>query len=961
MTGHVPFDATTDWANPYCGNTSNDPLVDKLIGNAYHVVRTVYCNLGNLKLLYDYLTTHGMVVGVQSEAELKALPKQFAKFARIYNFASTGDRQVTDYLYVDDDASGIKPDDPTLTGSWIKVAVSGSTGGGEGGGEGAYIPYVYQNGSATGGETSFKVPDGTVGVPFLIINGSVQYVGYGFTYAPATATVTLSNPLTQGDEVVALTTAVPANPDNPDIPGWVQVNWLYNNGSAVGGEQVITVPYSFKDVPAVYKNGLRLYKGLQSNSYVIDPDTHTITMTEILAQGDRVIVTLGGESETLTVTDRTLQEVARSSNVKDTDVVLSTTTNLVITGKKVIYDVVAQKSWGLPTLPPNAYIVKVEGDKLTYNPGNVTVTLLPSPGSQESIDLVKTDVANLSLVVARVFGNVSSMVAYDVKPGSAYQTLGYFGMGDSGGATYYVTAPAGTAPDGYGEFVASNGNYIRLLHTEPTDVIYGVVSDPVFVAATAWNNRQRVQSMLRNLRFNKSRIVTKEAWYLSSLYIERDNYELTIEPWVNMYSGYDDASIPESLTAQSGGFITIAKFFDADNGDFIPWRPTDTRVNQPISNVTVNLNGFITTVYKASHTNPNNNNAIGGFKCRNCRIVGTGGILGSDHRAVNWDGDDTYAHNMGGNSNCHIDLGIIQNVVDNCVHVVGDKNNAYESGPMVENNTVNVKRISTMLAGGYGDPQVVRVTNHVGTCEIDIGEYVGNSSLKPALLVTVNSSSVALKIGYVLNVSKLAYVQGTLDVDVEASYVYGTPIGIQRAVHTITPRHISLHGILATDSNFAIAYSSLATANQILKLSIYNNVFSYTPANFAFIALGTAGTGPVFEDIHDNPYPSTWTGTAVNQLNTITNGWLNLRAAAGLTTYALNLRPGGAFPYKTITVMITDGSVRRSVEIDVRTRQLTTGDVNFVMGASVLTTAISGNTLTLTLNTGTLQVVVLHN
>lgn len=419
MTGHVPFDATTDWANPYCGNTSNDPLVDKLIGNAYHVVRTVYCNLGNLKLLYDYLTSHGMVVGVQSEVELKALPKQFAKFARIYNFASTGDRQVTDYLYVDDDASGIKPDDPTLTGSWIKVAVSGSTGGGEGGGEGAYIPYVYHNGKATGGETSFKVPEVTVGVPFLIINGSVKYVGYGFTYDPATATVTLSNPLTKGDEVVALTTAVPANPDNPDISGWVQVNWLYNNGSAVGGEQVITVPYTFKDVPAVYKNGIRLYKGLATESYVIDPATHTVTLTEILAQGDRIIITLGGESATLTAVDRTVQEVARSNNVKDVDVVLSSTTNVVITNKKIIYDVVAQKSWRVPSLPPNAYIVKVENGKLTYNPGNTVVDLQVADDLQVVLDPILSSMASdIGLPMVGSFENGATV-------SNSLQSVGY--------------------------------------------------------------------------------------------------------------------------------------------------------------------------------------------------------------------------------------------------------------------------------------------------------------------------------------------------------------------------------------------------------------------------------------------------------------------------------------------------------------------------------------------------------
>lgn len=393
MNSHIPFDADNDWTiDPYHCNRSNDPLVDKVIGNAYAVVRAVYCNLGNLKLLYDFLNTYGMVLGVKSEAELKKLNK-LAKYARIYGFADTGDRQVTDYLYVPDDTSGIRPDDPTATGSWIKVSTSSSGGGTNPGGTGSYIPYVYANGSALGGETSFKVPAEALGVPFLIINGSVQYIGYGFTFNAATSTVNLSNPLVQGDEVIALTSSVPANPDNPNVSSWVQINWLYNNGAAVGGEQVITVPYNFKDVPAVYKNGERYYKNLQTESYTFDPGTRTITMTEILAQGDRVIITLGGESTTIAVTDRTVQEVARSNNVKDSDVVLSTTTHLVITGKKILYDVSGQKFWRLPTLPPNAYIVKVDGSKLTYNPGSVTVELAEVGDVQSAMGPVLTRLA----------------------------------------------------------------------------------------------------------------------------------------------------------------------------------------------------------------------------------------------------------------------------------------------------------------------------------------------------------------------------------------------------------------------------------------------------------------------------------------------------------------------------------------------------------------------------------------
>lgn len=384
MNAHTPFDANQDWTNPYCQNSSNDPMVDALLGNAYHVVRTVYCNLGNLKLIYDFLNQYGMVLGVQSEAELKALTTK-AKYARIYGFSRAGDRQVTDYLYVEGDRTGILPDDTTATGSWITVATSGSNGGSTSSGEGAYIPWVYSNGSATGGETSINVPDGTVGVPFIIINGDMQYVGRGFEFNADNLSVTLAQPLEEGDEVVFLLTGVPAVPDNPNVNDWVQINWLYNNGVAVGGEQVIAIPYTFQSIPAVYKNGLRLYKGLTTESYTVDPDNQRIFLTEPLATNDRLIVQIGGEAQILEAADHTLQEVARVANVKDSEVILSTNTTQSLNGKKVVFSVNEQKSYGLPVLPTNVYIQSVAEGKLTYSPGSVVVDLLALPGSSDEL------------------------------------------------------------------------------------------------------------------------------------------------------------------------------------------------------------------------------------------------------------------------------------------------------------------------------------------------------------------------------------------------------------------------------------------------------------------------------------------------------------------------------------------------------------------------------------------------
>ena len=375
--------------NSCCGN--DGALVEHFIGTAYDVVKTVYDNLGILQYIYDFLNQHGVLVTVDSVDELKALNTDM-KYARVYTYSTAVGYGYTDYLYVEGNNTGVIPNNPAATGTWIVVA-SSSTGSGEGSNAPAYIPYVYAQGSALGGETTIAVPNGTVGVPFIIIEGYMNTVGYGFTFDTATLTVTLAQPLEVGDEVVLLLTGTPAVPDNPNISNWVTINWLYNGGYAIGGEQVIAVPYTFEAIPAIYKNGERYYAGLANKSYTVDAANQRILLTEPLATNDRLIVQIGGESTTFIMSDRTVQEVARSANVHENEVILSTNTTQYLNGMKVIYDVVAQKSYGLPTLPTNVYINSVSNGQLTYSPGNITVDLVPVPNS--GIDVVNALRADL--------------------------------------------------------------------------------------------------------------------------------------------------------------------------------------------------------------------------------------------------------------------------------------------------------------------------------------------------------------------------------------------------------------------------------------------------------------------------------------------------------------------------------------------------------------------------------------
>nr|DAX06389.1 MAG TPA: tailspike protein [Caudoviricetes sp.] len=475
--------------NSCCGN--DGALVEHFIGTAYDVVKTVYDNLGILQYIYDFLNQHGVLVTVDSVDELKALKTEM-KYARVYTFSNTAGYGYTDYLYVEGDTSGVIPNDTTATGSWIVVA-SSSTGGSDGGNAPAYIPWVYAQGSALGGETTIAVPAGTVGVPFIIVEGYMNTVGYGYTFDTATLTVTLAQPLEVGDEVVLLLTGTPAVPDNPNISNWVTINWLYNGGYAVGGEQVIAIPYTFEAIPAIYKNGDRYYAGLADKSYTVDAANQRILLTEPLATNDRLIVQIGGESTTFIMSDRTVQEVARSANVHENEVILSTNTTQYLNDMKVVYDVVAQKIYGLPTLPANVYINSVSNGQLTYSPGNITVDLLdvPSP-AQENLDSFKADLA--SNTGERLVGVCPTIaVLRTTEPVSNGQriTLREYASGTGkGGGQFRALLDGSTYTDNNGTTIKTTGGavWLRIGADVLNPLMFGAIGDGSNDDSTAINN-----------------------------------------------------------------------------------------------------------------------------------------------------------------------------------------------------------------------------------------------------------------------------------------------------------------------------------------------------------------------------------------------------------------------------------------------------------------------------------------
>ncbi|WP_449541002.1 hypothetical protein [Enterobacter ludwigii] len=589
--------------------------------------------------------------------------------------------------------------------------------------------------------------------------------------------------------------------------------------------------------------------------------------------------------------------------------------------------------------------------------GNPIVVLPPSGSASDVlIQLAAESGASLVGGAIQVFTNVAAMKAFAVKAGRVYYTKGYYTDNDGGGA-YYIGTTSGSTPDGYGDHVASNGVFLLLI-SQPTDLRYGVKVVSTYDPATAWNNRNALQTMLRNQRFSYFVFGATGTYYvLGSIHPLRDYITIHHQAGCKIIGRYDDPSIPNSIVSQAGGMMGFAHFFDPDNGDFIPWRDGDTRINKPTIGVKYILDGDISTEYNAIHTNKYNNNCIGFLKGHDCEVTGSGGVSASDHRGVNFDGIKTNApngaDNTGGSINCHIDISYCDNVVDNPVMIIGD----YTTPSLC---TINVGRVGKMITGGYNQPIVARVADGFDF-RVTIGSFIGDNVIKPTFVGAYNCRSVDVEADYVNGASRLLYQYETLDSDVVVNEVYNTPVGITRAGTAANAmRSAKLHDIDATDSNFVIAYDAQVNTDAFTSLDITRNNFAYVGSTFRYYNNKQTAGLPVRLNIRDNIPPLG--GMTVVELNYYPTGMTGNLVTVGATTGTVNFKSPD-WNYTKMTVIAQASGVYGQCTIDLRTRALTAQAVAFSAGSITVNTTITGNNiLNLSLSAGAaFQQVTLHN
>ena len=233
--------------------------------------------------------------------------------------------------------------------------------------------------------------------------------------------------------------------------GGTVITWEYNGGSAIGGETQIVLDVVVDSVSEIYIRGSRQQIG---RGFTFDPATSTITLADELEAGDDVVVVINGDPTVYNQIDRTPWEVARSNNVKNSEVILSTDKQSVLDGKTVIFDVNSQISWSLPAgIPAGSKITSLTGNILICNPGNINVSLtqlmdingqinvmnLPGKGGFMQIGRC-SDLSVLRTIEPKIPGSMISVVSHSAGWATNINPIG-------GGWFVYDAADVTTADD----------------------------------------------------------------------------------------------------------------------------------------------------------------------------------------------------------------------------------------------------------------------------------------------------------------------------------------------------------------------------------------------------------------------------------------------------------------------------------------------------------------------------------
>ncbi|MFB4541774.1 phage tail fiber protein, partial [Enterobacter hormaechei subsp. steigerwaltii] len=501
--------------------------------------------------------------------------------------------------------------------------------------------------------------------------------------------------------------------------------------------------------------------------------------------------------------------------------------------------------------------------------------------------------------------------------------------------TYYYNVPVvtdwvftATQPAAPTFYITAVGGY--LVFMGPATFAAAGLKLGDYVPADAWFNRNVMQGLMRDVRFSTFRVGFPGTYHvLGSVCPLRSNIFPNIEEGAYIVGHYNDSSIPNSDVSQSGGLFSFVKYADPDNGDFT--------LTGTLSNIHFVLDGDVKTVYSATNAKLHNNNCVGFYDVNNCSVRGRGGISGSDHRGICFDGKSV---------NCHIDINYISGTSDEPIIMRGDKTKAGHT------NTIRVNNISGLVFDGPAKGVVIN-TAHNYYLDIWLGNYTG-TSFQSVLVKNEDSLFTKVSVNYADNLTEVVRHYDAGSVVLDGGNYSNTISLVRRAGTGVTGicRDVVIKNTRALDTSLLYAFWAEINPDAFHALRIMDNDFSSAASSIRLYQNRITAGRPAIEDFRNNEMPSGYAPDA-SSFNPVLYTPL-IRASSNILASevtSFTYQYTGIYAFLSIQVRNTSSGVLDQLEIDLigmvqsnSSRTMNTAAGNVTVARSINTITVTGAT-----------------
>ncbi|WP_087634349.1 phage head-binding domain-containing protein [Escherichia coli] len=506
--------------------------------------------------------------------------------------------------------------------------------------------------------------------------------------------------------------------------------------------------------------------------------------------------------------------------------------------------------------------------------------------------------------------------------------------------TYYYNVPVVTdwvftteKPQSPIFYISAVGGYLILM--TPNFASAGIIEGE-YVPVNAANNRNVIQALTRDTRFSKFSFGCIGKFYiLGSIHPLRDDIEILHESGVTMIGRYDDPSIsPDVMGINAGHMWGFMHFL---NPDATIYDENNYIITAVARNINYILHGKIGTEFNDSHSKKHNNNPIGFYECENCSVVGSGGVICSDHRGINVDG---------AGDNCKFDISYITNTSNNPIQM-----------------KIKPERYACIRVGSVhgikfdGGDQMVVAWCGGGFIDLHIGNYRWDGVKKPIIAYANACQELRVNCGIISGASQVVRQYKTPVCRLHGAWVNNTDSIINKAETVELPGVTvisEITGVYANDEVLTSIFfdeTKLAPQDQII---IYNNNFRSASKNLLYFKGKTQNGIPKSWDVRNNLDPS---GLVDFSDWNLLIGQENLLSISGTAfSYKINRR------FQFLSVQFVDsGGTERVIVIPLRMTLSSTATVSYIAGTSNLSVTRVGDTLSAVLSAGSLRFAKEHN